>query len=51
MEPFGPRIPKIDMSPNFCMLYNLENTKLTECKTYRHALYKPITGRGRTLFS
>jgi hypothetical protein len=40
---------KINMCPNFCMLYYLENAKLTECKTYRHARYKPRTGRERTL--
>ena len=42
---------KIDMCLNFCMLYYLENTKLTECRTYEHSHYKLMTGRGRTLVS
>ena len=33
------------------MLYYLENTKLTKCKTCRHSRYKLMTGRGRTLVS
>jgi hypothetical protein len=31
------------------MLYYLKNTELTECRTYRHSRYKPMTGRVRTL--
>ena len=37
------------MCPNFCMLYYLENTELTECRTCVHTRYKIRTGRGRTL--
>jgi hypothetical protein len=31
------------------MLYYLENTKLTDCRTCGHSCYKPRTGRGRNL--
>ena len=37
------------MCPNFCMLYYLENTELTECRTCWHTRYKIRTGRGITL--
>jgi len=47
MKPRG--YQKIDMCPNFCMLYYLENAKLTECRTCGHSRYKPRTGRGKTL--
>ena len=33
------------MCPNFYMLYYLENTKLTEYKTYKHSHYKPMIGK------
>jgi len=49
MKPLGLGYQKIDMRPNFCMLYYLENTELTECKTCGHSRYKPIIGRGKTL--
>jgi hypothetical protein len=39
---------KIDMCPNFDMLYYLENTNLIEYKTLGHARYKPKTGSERT---
>jgi hypothetical protein len=42
---------KIDMCLNFYMLYYLENTKLTRCRTCEHSCYKPMTGRGRSLFA
>jgi hypothetical protein len=45
----GLRYQKIDMCPNFCMLYYLENVELTECKTCGHSRYKPRTGREKTL--
>jgi hypothetical protein len=45
MKPPDLGYQKIDMCPNFCMLYYRENTELTECKTYRHSRYKPRTGR------
>jgi len=37
------------MCPNFCMLYYLENAKLTECMTCGHSRNKPRTDRGKTL--
>jgi len=49
MKPLGLGYQKIDMCPNFCMLYYLENAELTECMTCGHSRYKPRTGRGKTL--
>jgi hypothetical protein len=49
MKPLGLGYQKIDMCPNFCMLYYLENAEMTECMTYGHSRYKPRTGRGNTL--
>ena len=49
MKTLSLRYKKIDMCPNFCMLYYREYVNITECKTYRHIWYKPNTGRGRTL--
>jgi hypothetical protein len=49
MKLLGIGYQKIDICLNFCMLYYLENTELTEYKTYKHARYKLRTGRGRTL--
>jgi len=49
MKPLGLGYQKINMCPNFCMLYNLENVELTKCMTYGHSHYKPITGVGKTL--
>jgi hypothetical protein len=49
MKPLGLGYQKIDMCPNFCMLYYLENVELTECMTCGHSHYKPITDRGKTL--
>jgi hypothetical protein len=49
MKPLGLGYQKIDMCPNFYMLYCLENVKLTECRTCGHSHYKPRTSRGRTL--
>ena len=40
---------KIDMCPNFYMLYYLENAEMTECMTCEHSRYKPRTGRRKTL--
>jgi len=51
MKPLGLRYQKIDICPNFCMLYYLENAELTECMTCGHSHYKPRTGRGKTLVS
>jgi len=49
MKPLGLGYQKIDMCPNFCMLYYLENAEMTECMTCEHSRYKPRTGRGKTL--
>jgi hypothetical protein len=49
MKPLGLGYQKIDMCPNFCMLYYLENVELTKCMTCAHSHYKPRTGRGKTL--
>jgi hypothetical protein len=49
MKPPDLGYQKIDMCPNFCMLYYRENTKLTKCKPYGHSHYKTRTGRWRTL--
>jgi hypothetical protein len=46
MKPFGLGYQKI---PNFCMLYYLENAKMTECMTCGHSCYKTRIGRGKTL--
>jgi len=39
------------MCPNFCILYYLKNTNLTEYRTCGHAHYKLRTGRGRNLIA
>jgi len=49
MTPLSLGYQKIDMCPNFCMLYYLENAKLTECMTCGHSRYKPRTSRQKTL--
>jgi hypothetical protein len=49
MKPLGIGYQKIDMCPNFCMLYYLKNVELTEYMTYGHSRYKLITGKGKTL--
>ena len=49
MKPLSLGYHKIDMCPNFCMLYYLENDELTECMTCGHSHYKPRTGIGKTL--
>jgi len=51
MKSLGLGYQKIDMCPNFCMLYYLENVELTECMTCGHSRYKPRTGRGKTLMA
>jgi hypothetical protein len=49
MKPLGLGYQKIDMCPNFCMLYYLENAEMTKYMTCRHSYYKPRIGRGKTL--
>jgi hypothetical protein len=48
MKPLNLRYRKIDMCPNFCMLYYLENAEMIECMTCGHSRYKLRTGRGKT---
>jgi len=48
MKPLDLGYQKIDMCPNFCMLY-FENVKLTECMAYGYSRYKPRTGMERLL--
>jgi len=49
MKPLHLGYQKIDMCPNFCLLYYLENGELTKCTICGHSRYKPRTGRGKTL--
>jgi hypothetical protein len=51
MKPLGLGYQKINMCPNFCMLYYLENVEMIECMTCGHSRYKPRTGRGKTLMA
>jgi len=51
MKPLGLGYQEIDICPNFCMLYYLENTELTECMTCGHSRYKPKTSRGKTIMT
>jgi len=49
MKLLGLGYQKIDMYPNFCMLYYLENVELIDCMTCGHSRYKPKTGGEKTL--
>ena len=49
MKPLGLGYQKIDICPNFCMLYYFENAEMIECMTCGHSRYKPKTSRGKTL--
>jgi hypothetical protein len=51
MKPFDLGYQKIDICPNFYMLYYLENAEMTECMTCGHSRYKPKTGRRNTLMA
>jgi hypothetical protein len=51
MKPLSLGYKKINMCPNFYMLYYLENAELTECRIYGHSHYKPRTGKGKTLIA
>ena len=51
MKRLGLGYQKFDMFLSFCMLYYLENTKSTECRTCEHSRYKTINDRGRTLIA
>jgi len=48
IKPLSLGYHKINMCPNFCMLYHLENDELTECMTCEHSYYKPRTSTGKT---
>jgi len=41
MKPLGLGYQKINMCPNFCMLYYLENAEMTEWMTCGHSRYNP----------
>ena len=47
MKSLGLGYQKIDMCPNFCMLYYLENVELTECITCVHSVTNPELARER----
>ena len=49
MKPLGLGYQKINMCPNFYMLYYFENAELTECRTYGNSSYKPRTSKRKTL--
>jgi hypothetical protein len=49
MKPLGLGYQKINMCPNFCMLYYFENAELIECRTCGHSRYKPRTSGERLL--
>jgi hypothetical protein len=49
MKPLGLGYQKIDICPNFCMIYYLENAELTKCMTCGHSRYKHRTGMGKNL--
>jgi hypothetical protein len=40
IKPLSLRYQKIDICPNFCMLYYFENAELTDYKICEHARYK-----------
>jgi hypothetical protein len=49
MKPLSLGYQKIDICPNFCMIYYLENAELTKCMTCGHSRYKHRTGMGKNL--
>ena len=49
MKPFGLGYSKINVCPNFYMLYYLEDTELIKCKTCWNSCCKPRIGREMTL--
>jgi len=49
MKPLSLGYQKIDMCPNFCMLYYLKNAEMTEFMICGHSRYKPRTSRGKIL--
>jgi len=49
MKPLGLGYQKIDMFPNFNMLYYLENVDLTECTICGYSRYQPRPGRRKIL--
>jgi hypothetical protein len=51
MKPLSLGYQKIDLCPNFCMIYYLENAEMTECMTCGHSRYKPRTDMGKNLMA
>jgi hypothetical protein len=49
MKLLGLRFKKINVCPNFYMMYSSEYVNFIEYKTYQHAQYKPNSSRGRML--
>jgi len=49
IKPLSLGYQKINLCPNFCMLYYFENAEMIECMTCGHSRYKLRTGRGKTL--
>jgi hypothetical protein len=42
MKPLGLGYQNIDMCPNFCMLYYLENAEMTECMICGHSCHQGL---------
>jgi hypothetical protein len=51
IKPLGLGYQKLDICPNFYMLYYSENADFTKYKTCEHSQYKPKTSRGMTLIA
>jgi hypothetical protein len=51
MKPLLLGYQKIDMCPNFYMLYYLKNTDLIEYRTYGHTWYKSRTKKEMTFIA
>jgi len=51
IKPLGLGYQEIDICPNFCMLYYLENTELNKCRTCEHARYNPRIDWDKTLIA
>jgi hypothetical protein len=47
MKPLDLGYQKIDMCPNFCMLYYLENAEMTECMTCGHSRCRTLASGAR----
>ena len=51
MKPLGLGYQRINMCPNFFLLYHNEYENFIGCKTCQHAWYKPDRGRERILIA